>query len=132
MAPVVAAALTIPTRVGETGTVCLTTVVHARETVVDAPAVHDHVAIPRMPMPCVVEGPVPVRKDNGTTLLAVVEEVLVVAKRWRLREESTSARNAARHTSKNGSHYAVKRYRWSVYLKLTKIHKGEVVWPRHW
>jgi stress response protein YsnF len=35
----------------------------------------------------VVEGPVPVREEHGTTVLSVVEEVLVVEKRWMLREE---------------------------------------------
>jgi stress response protein YsnF len=35
----------------------------------------------------VVEGPVPVREEQGTTILSVVEEVLVVEKRWMLREE---------------------------------------------
>jgi hypothetical protein len=31
--------------------------------------------------------PVPVRADNGTTIIVVVEAVLVVEKRWILREE---------------------------------------------
>ena len=35
----------------------------------------------------VVDGPVPVREENGTTIISVVEEVLVVEKRWMLREE---------------------------------------------
>ena len=29
----------------------------------------------------------PVREENGTTIVSVVEEVLVVEKRWMLREE---------------------------------------------
>ena len=41
----------------------------------------------RVPMQRVVEGPVPVREEHGTTILSVVEEVLVVEKRWMLREE---------------------------------------------
>ena len=40
-----------------------------------------------MPIQRVVEGPVPVREENGTTIISVVEEVLVVEKRWMLREE---------------------------------------------
>ena len=67
------------------GRVCLTMGVHACALLVDAPRVHDHVAITRVPMPRVVDDPV--RADKGTTMMAVVEAVLVVEKRWRLREE---------------------------------------------
>ena len=35
----------------------------------------------------VVDGPVPVREENGTTIISIVEEVLVVEKRLMLREE---------------------------------------------
>jgi stress response protein YsnF len=35
----------------------------------------------------VVDGPVPVREENGTTIISIVEEVVVVEKRWMLREE---------------------------------------------
>ena len=34
-----------------------------------------------------VDGPVPVREENGTTIISIVEEVLVVEKRLMLREE---------------------------------------------
>ena len=61
--------------------------VHERETTVDEPLWHDDVAITRVPIQRVVEGPVPVREENGTTIISVVEEVLVVEKRWMLREE---------------------------------------------
>ena len=77
----------IPTRVVETGTVRPTTGVHARETLVDALRWHDSATITCVPMSRVVAGPVPVREDNGTTMMAVAEEVLVVEKRWMLREE---------------------------------------------
>jgi stress response protein YsnF len=40
-----------------------------------------------VPMQRVVEGPVPVREENGTTIISIVEEVLVVEKRLMLREE---------------------------------------------
>jgi hypothetical protein len=56
-------------------------VVHEREVQVDEPLWCDHVAISRVPMQRVVDGPVPVREENGTTILSVVEEVLVVEKR---------------------------------------------------
>ena len=85
--PVVVEELEVQKRVVETGKVRITKVVHERETTVDEPLWHDTVAITRVPIQRVVEGPVPVREENGTTIISVVEEVLVVAKRWMLREE---------------------------------------------
>jgi uncharacterized protein (TIGR02271 family) len=71
----------------ETGKVRLTKVVHEREAHVDEPLWREEVEVTRVPMQRVVEGPVPVREEHGTTILSVVEEVLVVEKRWMLREE---------------------------------------------
>ena len=85
--PVLAEDLEVQKRLVETGKVRVTKVVHERETVVDEPLWRDHVAISRVPMQRVVDGPVPVREENGTTIISVVEEVLVVEKRWMLREE---------------------------------------------
>jgi len=85
--PVLVEELEVQKRLVETGKVRITKVVHERETVVDEPLWRDHVAISRVPMQRVVDGPVPVREENGTTIISVVEEVLVVEKRWMLREE---------------------------------------------
>ena len=85
--PVVVEELEVQKRVVETDKVRLTKVVHEHETVVDEPLVRENVAISRLPMQRVVDGPVPVREENGTTIISVVEEVLVVEKRWMLREE---------------------------------------------
>jgi uncharacterized protein (TIGR02271 family) len=85
--PVLVEELDVQKRPVETGKVRITKVVHKRETTVDEPLWHDDVAITRVPIQRVVEGPVPVREENGTTIISVVEEVLVVEKRWMLREE---------------------------------------------
>jgi uncharacterized protein (TIGR02271 family) len=85
--PVLMEELEVQKRPVETGKVRITKVVHERETVVDEPLWHDNVAVTRVPMQRVVDGPVPVREENGTTVISVVEEVLVVEKRWMLREE---------------------------------------------
>ena len=85
--PVLVEELEVQKRVVETGKVRITKVVHERETLVDEPLLRDNVAISRVPMQRVVEGPMPVREENGTTIISVVEEVLVVEKRWMLREE---------------------------------------------
>ena len=85
--PVVVEELEVQKRVVETGKVRLTKVVHERETLVDEPLWREHVTITHVPIDQVVEGPVPVREEEGTTILSVVEEVLVVEKRWMLQEE---------------------------------------------
>ena len=85
--PVLVEELEVQKRVVETGKVRITKVVHERETLVDEPLLRDNVAISRLPMQRVVEGPIPVREEHGTTIISVVEEVLVVEKRWMLREE---------------------------------------------
>jgi uncharacterized protein (TIGR02271 family) len=85
--PVLVEELEVQKRLVETGKVRITKVVHEHETLVDEPLFHDKVAITRVPMQRVVDGPVPVREENGTTIISIVEEVLVVEKRLRLREE---------------------------------------------
>ena len=85
--PVLVEALEVQKRLVETGKVRITKVVHEHETLVDEPLFHDKVAITRVPMQRVVDGPVPVREENGTTIISIVEEVLVVEKRLMLREE---------------------------------------------
>jgi uncharacterized protein (TIGR02271 family) len=85
--PVLVEELEVQKRLVETGKVRITKVVHERETLVDEPLFHDEVAITRVPVQRVVEGPVPVREENGTTIISIVEEVLVVEKRLMLQEE---------------------------------------------
>jgi uncharacterized protein (TIGR02271 family) len=85
--PVLVEELEVQKRLVETGKVRITKVVHERETLVDEPLFHDNVAITRVPIQRVVDGPMPVREENGTTIISLVEEVLVVEKRWMLREE---------------------------------------------
>jgi len=85
--PVVVEELEVQKRAVETGKVRITTVVRERETLVDEPLFCDNIAISRVPMQRVVEGPIPVREEHGTMIISVVEEVLVVEKRWMLRDE---------------------------------------------
>jgi len=85
--PVLAEDLEVQKRSVETGKVRITKVVHEREALVDEPLWREEVEVTRVPMQRVVEGPVPVREENDTTIISVVEEVLVVEKRWMLREE---------------------------------------------
>jgi uncharacterized protein (TIGR02271 family) len=85
--PVLVEELEVQKRSVETGKVRITKVGHEHETIVDEPLLHENVAITRVPIQRVVDGPVPIREEHGTTIISVVEEVLVVEKRWMLREE---------------------------------------------
>jgi len=87
MVPVLAEELEVQKRVIETGTVRLTKAVYEREVRVDEPLFRAEVEVTRVPLQRVVDGPVPVREEHGTTIISLVEEVLVVEKRWMLREE---------------------------------------------
>jgi uncharacterized protein (TIGR02271 family) len=85
--PVLAEDLEVQTRVVETGKVRLTKVVHEREAQVDEPLWREEVEVTHVPIQRVVDAPVPVREEDGTLIVPVLEEVLVVEKRWMLREE---------------------------------------------
>src|SRR5262245_21653439 len=59
--PVLTEELDVQKQQVETGKVRITKVVHEHETVVDEPLWRDNVAISRLPMERVVEGPIPMR-----------------------------------------------------------------------
>jgi uncharacterized protein (TIGR02271 family) len=77
----------IQKRVVETGKVSITKQVHEREVLVDEPLCREEVEVTRVPMQRVVDAPIPVRHENGTMIISVLEEVLVVEKRLMLKEE---------------------------------------------
>lgn len=54
---------------------------------VDAEEVREDVLVERVPVDRMVDGPLPVRTDGDVTVVPVVEEVVVVQKRFVLREE---------------------------------------------
>jgi uncharacterized protein (TIGR02271 family) len=85
--PVVAEQLHVETQVRETGTVRLDKRVHTRSEHVEVPLVHEEVETVRVPIGRVVDGPIPVRQEGDTTIFSLLEEVLVIEKRWVLREE---------------------------------------------
>lgn len=54
---------------------------------VDVPLVQEQIEVERVPMNRFVEHPVPVREEGQVTIIPVMEEVLVVEKRLRVKEE---------------------------------------------
>lgn len=63
------------------------TVVHEDEAVIDEPIAIETIEVERVPLERWVEGPVPVRQEGGTTIVTLLEEVVVVEKRLRATEE---------------------------------------------
>ena len=63
------------------------TLVHETQQVVDEPLATEDIEVERTPLDRWVDAPVPVRHDGDTTIVTLVEEVVVVEKRLRATEE---------------------------------------------
>jgi uncharacterized protein (TIGR02271 family) len=85
--PVIQEELQIKKQPVETGRVRVTKRVHERDELVDVPIMREEVEIERVPIDQLLEGPVGIRQEGETLIIPVVEEVLVVEKRLRLKEE---------------------------------------------
>lgn len=85
--PVIQEELEVGRRVVETGRVRIARTVTETIETVDQPLLHEFVEIDRVPVGRVVESPPPVRYEDDTMVIPMVEEVLVVEKRLVLREE---------------------------------------------
>lgn len=97
--PVVAEEILIGTEQVTRGVVRVHKHVVTEEKTVDAAVSAEEVIVERLPVNQLVEGDAPqVREENGTVIIPVLEEVLVVEKRLLLREE---VRLSKRTTSSN-------------------------------
>jgi uncharacterized protein (TIGR02271 family) len=85
--PVLQEELKIGKRTKETGVLLVRKKIHEREEVIDEPLLKEEVEVKRVPVNRYVEGPVPVREENGVIIVPLMEEVLVVEKRLLLKEE---------------------------------------------
>ena len=63
------------------------TVTHTRETVINEPLTLERVEIERVPIDRIIETVPPVREEGDTTIIPVVEEIVVVERRLVLKEE---------------------------------------------
>lgn len=75
------------------------TTVHEDEAAIDEPVANETVAVERVPLDRWVEEPIPVRQEGDTTVITLLEEVVVVEKRLRATEEVriTKRREVERH-----------------------------------
>lgn len=85
--PVVVEELEVGRRVATTGVVRVQKRVHEREQLVEETITREDVQIERTPVGRLVDAPPAMRNEGDTLIIPIVEEVLVVEKRLRLKEE---------------------------------------------
>lgn len=85
--PVTAETLEVSKKQVETGVVRVTRHISERTETVDATHFREDVEVERVPVNRFVETPPEVQVDGDTTIIPVLEEVLVVEKRLRVKEE---------------------------------------------
>jgi uncharacterized protein (TIGR02271 family) len=85
--PVVAEELDVQKRAVPTGGVRVHRRVLEHEEEIDMPLLRENVQVRRVLLDRDVEGPLPIRKEGDTIVIPVVEEVLIVSRRYRLKEE---------------------------------------------
>jgi uncharacterized protein (TIGR02271 family) len=79
--------LSVDRREIETGRVRVATVTREREELVDVPLTREHVEVTHVPVGRTVERMPSIRQDGDTTIVPVVEEILVTERRLILKEE---------------------------------------------
>ncbi|MRX52223.1 DUF2382 domain-containing protein [Paracoccus sp. S-4012] len=80
--------------------VLVRTVVREDEALIDEPVASETVQVERVPLDRWVDGPVPVRQEGDTTIVTLLEEVVVVEKRLRATDEIriTRRREVGQHS----------------------------------
>jgi stress response protein YsnF len=85
--PLYAESVVVTKHLVETARVCASRTTHTRQQVVEEQLAHELVEVLRIPMNLTVAAVPPIRQEGDTTILSVVEEVVVVERRLVLREE---------------------------------------------
>ena len=85
--PLLAEEVSVTRRRVAGSTVRVATVTREREQLVDEALTHERVEVERVPIGRVVDAVPPVREEGDTTVMPVVEEVVVVERRLVLKEE---------------------------------------------
>jgi uncharacterized protein (TIGR02271 family) len=85
--PVIREELKVGKRTEETGVTRITKTVQERQEKVDVPLRIDEVEVERITVGRYLDAPVDVRQEGETTVIPVLEEVLVIEKRLLLKEE---------------------------------------------
>ena len=97
--PVIAEELVVEKHKVPTGGVRVHKIVQQHDEVIAMPLLKEHVDIRRVIVDRDVPGPMPIRYEGDVTIIPVVEEVIVVEKRMRLKEEfHITRRRTEEHT----------------------------------
>jgi uncharacterized protein (TIGR02271 family) len=106
--PVLAEELVVDKEAVPTGGIRVHRRVQEHDEVVDLPLLKEHVDVRRVIVDREVEGPLPVRREGDTTIVPIVEEVLVISKRFVLREEVHITRTV--HEERHQERVTLKRH----------------------
>jgi stress response protein YsnF len=120
--PVVEERAVVVKRKKLTGGLRVRTVVHEDEEVVKEPLVTEEVEVERVPLDRWVEAPVPVRQEGETTIITLLEEVVVVEKRLRATEE---VRITKRRTTRQAAQQVTLRREEAVVERLEIAGQGD-------
>ncbi len=85
--PIHAEQVVVSRRRVDTALVRASRTTETREQVIQQELAHEHVEVQRIPLDRVVDAVPPMREEGDTTILSVVEEVVVVERRLVLKEE---------------------------------------------
>jgi uncharacterized protein (TIGR02271 family) len=85
--PVLAEELVVGRKPVQTGGVRVTRRVLEHDETVEIPLVKERVDVRRVLVDREVEGPLPTRREGDTTIIPIVEEEVIIQKRYRLKEE---------------------------------------------
>ena len=105
-----------------TGGLRVRTVVRESEEVIDQPLTTDAVEVERVPLDRWVEAPVPIRQEGETTIITLLEEVVVVEKRLRATEE---VRITRRRTTRQAPQHVTLRREEAVVERLEVAGSGD-------
>ncbi len=105
-----------------TGGLRVRTVVREEEEVIDEPLTTEEVEVERVPLGRWVGAPVPVRQEGETTIITLLEEVVVVEKRLRATEE---VRITKRRTTRQAAQQVTLRREEAVVERLEIAGQGD-------
>jgi uncharacterized protein (TIGR02271 family) len=105
-----------------TGGLRVRTVVRESEEVIDQPLTTDEIEVERVPVGRWVEAPVPIRQEGETTIITLLEEVVVIEKRLRATEE---VRITRRRTTRQAAQHVTLRREEAVVERLEVAGSGD-------
>ena len=105
-----------------TGGMRVRTLVREDEEVIDEPLTSEEVEVERVPVDRWVEAPVPIRQEGETTIITLLEEVVVVEKRLRATEE---VRITRRRTTRQAAQHVTLRREEAVVERLEVAGRGD-------